>query len=379
MKTMPHLRRRHALAAGCALLTLPLAGWGQGSRAELPIGQSAPLSGPMAGPMANVLAGQALAFDDINRRGGINGRQVKLIQLDDGFDPKRTLDNARELIDTHGVLALFGPVGTAQTAALLPLVAEKRVPLIAAYSGSPSLRMQPNPYFFTTQASYIEELQRMVRNLVTILAKRIAVVYQNNEFGKGLLPIAEKIIASEGGSFAGSRALDPNGADAVASAQAVAQMQPQAVIMIVAGPAVAAYVKAHRAYVAAPIYTFSLSIGSAILKALGDDGRGIALSRATPYPWRTTTALARDFNLLMAKAGKDVDYDHFLGYINARVMIEALKAAGRNPTPESVKTAMEGFTRLDLGGYVLSYGPNNHHGSNFVEITVVGPRGNFIR
>jgi ABC-type branched-subunit amino acid transport system substrate-binding protein len=299
--------------------------------------------------------------------------------LDDAFDPKRTLENARKLVEEQEVVALFGTVGTSQTAAVLPYIAQKRVPLISAYSGSPALRQQPNPYFFTTQASYADELVKMVRNLKAVQAGRIGVVYQNNDFGKLLLPLAEKVIAAEGATVAGAVPLHVAGTDAVAVAQAMAAHKPQAVIMIVAGPAVVAYVKANRAHLGVPVYTFSLSVGSAMLKALGEDARGLAVSRATPFPWRATTGLAREFNVLMDKAGKPVDYDHFAGYINGRVLIEGLRSAGRNPTPENLTQAMEKLSRLDLGGYVFNYSPQNHHGSNFVEITVVGPNGNFMR
>lgn len=348
-------------------------------KAELLIGQSAPLSGAMAPTMTGVLAGQQMAFDEANRRGGIAGRPVRLVILDDAFEPARTLENARSLVEEQGVVALFGTVGTSQTAAVLPYVAERRVPLISAYSGSPALRVQPNPYFFTTQASYADELVKMVRNLRTVQASRIAVVYQNNEFGKLLLPLAEKVVAAEGATMVASAPLHVAGADAAAVAQSLVASRPQAVILIVAGPAVVAYVRANRAALGVPVYTFSLSVGSAILKALGDDARGLAVSRATPYPWRATTPLARDYNQLMERAGKPVDYDHFAGYINGRILMEGLRNAGRNPTPESLALGMEKLARLDLGGYTLSYGPQNHHGSNFVEITVVGPNGNFMR
>ncbi len=381
----PHLNRRSVLAGLAAAALSPA--FAQGAREKAPValkgevvvGQSAPLSGMMATPIANVLAGQQLAIDEINRKGGINGRRLTLDILDDAFDGKRTLENARTLVEQRNVVALFGTVGTGQTMAVLPYVAEKRVPLIAAYSGSPALRARPNPYFFTTQAGYDDELVRIVRNLVAIQARRIAVVYQDNEFGKLLLPMAEKIIAAEGAMLAGSRPMQASGADAVASAQAVAGMNAQAVIMLVAGPAVVGYIKANRVYTGLPVYTLSLSVGSAILKVLGDDARGLAVSRATPYPWRATNALAKDFNAAMTRAGKEVDYDHYLGYINMQVVAAGLRGAGKNPTPESLKESMEKLNRLDLGGYTMAFSPENHHGSNFVEITVVGPRGNFIR
>ena len=374
-----HNLTRRTLLGGLAASALTAHASVPPSKGDLLIGQSAPLSGPMANPMANVLAGQQLAIDEINRKGGIGGRRVRLDTLDDGFDPRRTLENSRTLVEQRGALSLFGTVGTGQTMAVLPYIAEKRVPLIAAYSGSPALRVQPNAYFFTTQAGYDDELVRIVRNLVAVQARRIALVYQDNEFGKLLAPLAEKIVTAEGAVLAGTRSLQSTGADSVAAAQAVAGMKAQAVVMLVAGPAVIGYIKANRAYAGLPVYTLSLSVGSAILKALGDDARGLAVSRATPYPWRATTVLAKEFNAVMARAGKEVDYDHYLGYINMQVMAAGLRGAGKNPTPETVKEAMEKLARLDLGGYVMEFGPDKRHGSNFVEITVVGPSGNFIR
>jgi len=376
MSTSSSWNRRHALAA-LALPLLPAAARAQ--KPDILIGQSAPLSGMMAPTMTGVLGGQQMAFDEANRRGGFGGRRVRLVLLDDAFDPKRTLDNARSLVEQQDVVALFGTVGTSQTAAVLPYIAEKKVPLISAYSGSPALRAQPNPYFFTTQASYADELVKMVRNLQAVQASRIGVVYQNNEFGKLLAPLAEKVIAGEGGTVVASKPLDNAGAESVAVAQSLAAAKPQAVIMLVSGPAVVSYVKANRAHLGVPVYTLSLSVGSAVLKALGDEARGLAVSRATPYPWRATTPLAREFNALMDKAGKPVDYDHYLGYINGKILMEGLRSAGKSITPETVTQGMEKLNRLDLGGYTLAYGPQNHHGSNFVEITVVGPNGNFIR
>lgn len=299
--------------------------------------------------------------------------------LDDGFDPTRTLENAKTLVEQQGAIALFGTVGTAQTAAVLPYVAEKRVPLISAYTGSPALRVKPNRYFFTTQASYADELVKMTRNLLATQNNRIAIVYQDNDFGKLLQPLAEKIITAEGGTVVGSRPLAVTGADALNVAQSLSSLQPQSVIMLVAGPAVVAYVKANRAALGVPIYALSLSLNSALLNALGEDARGLAISRATPYPWNGITPLPKSFAAQMQRIGKPIDYDHYLGYINGRVLIEGLRKAGNNLTPEGLTLGMEKLSKIDLGGFRLNYSPQNHHGSNFVEITIVGPGGKFIR
>jgi branched-chain amino acid transport system substrate-binding protein len=369
--------RRAVLATLAATVAAPSLVRAQ--KADLIIGQSAPTSGFMASAMQGVLAGEQLAFDEVNKKGGINGRGIKLVILDDGFDPKRSLDNARTLVEQQGAVALFGFAGTAQTAAVLPYITEKRVPLISIYSGSPALRVKPNRYFFTTQASYADELVKMTRNLVSTQNTKIAIVYQDNEFGKLLQPLAEKIIIAEGGTVVASRALANTGADAVAVAQSLAAFQPQGIIMLVAGPAVVAYVKANRSTLAVPIYTLSLSVNIAVLNALGDDARGLAISRATPYPWNGITPLPKAFAAQMQRVGKPLDYDHYVGYINGRILIEGLRKAGSNITSESLTLGMEKLNKIDLGGYRLNYDAQNHHGSNFVEITIVGPGGKFIR
>ncbi|MGH6627978.1 MAG: ABC transporter substrate-binding protein [Burkholderiaceae bacterium] len=346
---------------------------------EIIIGQSAPLSGSMAILVSDLLDGQNAAITDINKRGGVNGRPIKLITLDDAYEPKRTLENAKTLVEREQAVALFGVVGTAQSAAVLPYVAERIMPLISIYSGSPALRSGNNPYLFTTQASYTDELVKMVRNLVTLRSTKIAVVYQNNELGKLLLPVAEKVLAAEGATMAASLPLQVDGRDSNAVAQQIAANKPNAIILIVAGPAVVPFVKANKALSGVPVYTFSLSVGGATLKGLGEDARGLAVARSTPYPWRATNALTRDFNAAMKRHKYPIDYGHFTGYINGRILIEGIRSAGKNVSPEGIYQGMEKLGRLDLGGYALNFGPNNHHGSNFVEITIVGPNGTFMR
>jgi branched-chain amino acid transport system substrate-binding protein len=136
-----------------------------------------------------------------------------------------------------------------------------------------------------------------------------------------------------------------------------------------------AYVRANRAHLGVPVYTLSLGAGSAVLNALGEDARGLAVARTGPSPSRPTIALTREFQASMKRHGKPVDYDRYTGYMDARVLIEGLRAAGPGATRASLVTAMEGLGNLDLGGYAYQFSPQNHHGSNFVDIVVVGSGG----
>ena len=373
---IPTVLRRRALLL--AMAAAPAAALAQ-ARGEILVGRTTALSGGMAPFMNPVHEGHDAAIADLNAQGGIGGRPVRLVTLDDGFDAKRTLENARTLVEKEGVVALFGTAGTSQVMTLLPYLAQVKLPLIGVYTGSPTVRMQGSPYLFTTSASYADELVKIVRNLVSIQSSRIAVAYESNDFGKLLLPLAEKVIAAEKATLAGSQMMDSSGKDADAAAKALGALKPQAVLMIAAGPPAVAYVRAHKAQFGGgvPVYTLSLGAGTAVLKALGDDARGLSVARTTPSPNKPTLALTRDFQASMKRHNKFIDYDHFVGYMDARVLIEGLKAAGPGVTRASLTQAMEGLNRLDVGGFTYQFSAQNRNGSNYVDIAVVGAGGSY--
>ena len=302
----PDTGRRHTLhriAAGAATLAAPVLAHAQARSTSAPgdilVGRSSALSGPMAPFLAPIHAGQDAAIADFNAGGGVAGRKVRLVTLDDGFTPQRALENAHKLVEGEGVVALFGQAGTSQVLALLPYLPQAKTPLIAVYTGSPALRAARSPWLFTTNASYADELAKVVRNLVSIQSTRIGIAYENNDFGKLALPLAEQAIAAEGATLVGAHAIDSSGKDAGEAAKAMATLQPHAMLMVAAGPSVVAYVRAHRAHLGVPLYTLSLGAGTQVLKALGSDARGLAVARTTPSPLRATMQVTRDFQASM--------------------------------------------------------------------------------
>ncbi|MCL5740561.1 MAG: ABC transporter substrate-binding protein [Betaproteobacteria bacterium] len=372
---LPLARRRSlvlALAGSAALAALRAGAQPAAGKGDILIGRSTALTGGMAPFLAPLHEGQEAAIADANAKGGVGGRKIRLVSLDDGFDPRRTLENAKQLSEKDGVLALLGVSGTSQVMTLLPYLAQAKLPLIGVYTGSPAIRAQQHPYLFTTRASYADELVKIVRNLVAVQSSRIGVAFENNDFGKLLLPLVEKTIAAEGASLAGTHALAAAGEDANEAAKALAAQRPQAVLLIAAGPPVVAYVRAHRAHLGVPVYTLSLGAGTAMLKALGEDARGLAVARTGPSPSKPTIQLTRDFQASMKHHDKPVDYDRYTGYMDARVLIEGLRAAGPGVTRASLVQGMESLGNLDLGGYAYQFSPQNHHGSNYVDIAVVG-------
>jgi branched-chain amino acid transport system substrate-binding protein len=376
----------NAMAAAGAVAAMPLraqesaaSAVAAGGANEIRIGQSAHLTGPLGPTFLPVVKGQQMAIDEVNRKGGIQGRPVRLITLDDAYDAKKCVENVNTLIDKEKVVALFGLASAPNVGAVLPILLEKKVPLIGVYTGLPALRVRQHPYFFTTMASYRDEIAQMIRNLVTLQKPNIGLVYQNAPFGQMMKPVVEEVAKELGATLVAMTPLEANGSDAVACAQSLAAAKPQAVIFMAFGPSMIPFVKAVRAYVGVPIYAVSIANSPALLKAMGDDARGLAFTQLAPYPFRQTTALTRELAAEASRAGIEVGYDHMFGYLNMRILLEVTRRAGKQITPATMVKAVEGMNKYDPGGYPVSFGPNKHHGSNFVEITIVGPGGRWIR
>jgi branched-chain amino acid transport system substrate-binding protein len=363
-----------AAAAGFGLTRHALA-----AADDIVIGQSAHLSGPLAPTLTAVLKGQDEAIDELNRKGGIGGRKVRLITLDDAYDPKRCHENVKTLIERDKVLALTGLASTANVAAVLPLLAEKQVPLVGVYTGSPSLRQKQHPYFFTAIANYRDEVVQMVKNLATVQRTQIALAYHNSPFGQLMLPVVEEVVKEQGSTLVAKQALAIGGENSVEVCQALAAAKPQAVIFMAFGPALVPFVKAARSQIGVPVYAPSIANSKQLIQILGDDARGLAMTQIVPYPMRATTPLTRDFAAASERAKLPNDFDHFFGYLNMRVLFEGLKRAGKNVTSQSLVAALEGMGKVDIGGYTLNFGPNNHHGSSFVDLMIIGPGGRYLR
>ena len=378
------IHRRRALAALAALSVSP---WSRaqsepaavGKGADIVIGQSAHLSGPLAGTLKSVLRGQELVLEEFNRRGGVGGRRVKLVTLDDAYDPKRCVENVNTLIERDKAVALFGLASTANVGAVLPVLTETKVPLVGVYTGAPALRAKQHPYFFTAMASYRDEVVQMVKNLATVGRTKLAVAYHDSPFGQLMLPVVEEVCREQGSALVAKAALDIPGQQSAAVVQALAQGAPQAVLFIAFGPALVPFVKAARAQVGVPVYALSIANSKALIDGLGDEARGLAFTQTVPYAMRATSTLTRDYAAVMERAKLPPDFDHFFGYLNLRVLLELLKRAGKGVTSQGLVSTIEGLGKLDLGGYTVNFGPQNHHGSSFVDLLIVGPGGRFIR
>ena len=174
---LPH---RHARAAAAITLLLGLAG---SAAAQIVIGQTSGFTGSVATGVKENTDGAKLYFDAVNERGGVNGQRVELVSLDDKFDPKLAVENARKLITEKKAIALFLNRGTPNSEAIMPLLKEYKVPLIAPSTGAMSLHKPVHPYVFNVRATYQRESEKAVQHLTTIGITRIGILQTDDSFG----------------------------------------------------------------------------------------------------------------------------------------------------------------------------------------------------
>jgi len=375
--TTPRFTRRAAVAA------LAAAPWLARAQAAGPlrICQSTALSGPLADLGAAMHQGAKAAFAAINTRGGVNGQPIELVVADDGYDVKRSLANLDTFLADKAAFALFNCMGTPNIAAMLPKVTETGIPFFAPFSGALAVRPAVRNVI-NIRASYPDEAEQLVQHLATIGIKRIAVAYQANAFGKEVYEGARVAMDKHRLDGSATATVENTGADAAAAAGKIVAANPEAVLIGLAGKPALEFIKAIRAQRRGlPLYTLSVMGAAATLRALGEDGVGVAISQVVPSPAKSVMPVVRDFNEAWKASGTSLEPSHLAleGFINARVFAEALKRAGRNPTRERFIESTWNIKRYDLGGFEVNFTEPGKNASRYVELTMVGKEGKFIR
>jgi len=344
------------------------------------IGQSAAFTGTPAAEVKQATAGAQLYFDTINKAGGVHGRKIVLESMDDGFEPKRTLENTRVLVLEKKVFALFLYRGTPTVEAVLPLVNEARVPLIAPVSGASSLHKPVQPYLFTIRSSYRDEVDQAVRQLSSMGMKNLAAFASNDSFGsdalEGLRSAAKKyqlpdpVVATyERNTLAVQEAV-----------KKIAAAKPQAVLLFCTAKPCDAFIRQYRqAGGFQTLFTLSNVSSPAFILGLGDAARGLGMTQVFPNPRNTTLPLMREFHAGVQGKIDGASYPAFEGYLAARLLVEGLRRAGPRPTRAALLAALEDVDGFDFGGFRLAFSASNHSGSRFVEVTVIGKDGMVMR
>lgn len=368
-------RKLVATLFACTLTSAALAG-------ELRIGSVLGLTGPTAstaGEGSKLVSGY---LDMINAQGGIHGNTLKRVLKDDEYDPRKTPALVEEAITKDNVIALLNGVGTANTIAIMRsgVLTKYKVPLVGVFSGADAIRGPGSEMIFHTRASYTEEVMKISRVASTLGLKRVAVLYQDDGFGAGINQAIAK--AAEEYQFevinkTPYKAGETNFAD---HARAIIASKPQAIFLMGVPEAVIGFMKAYDAPTgAAQIYTLSFVPHQMLVKVVGNArARGVGITQVVPNPGSAALALSKEFQaFLKSPYGEGVQSNalNFETYLNVRLVVEAIRKAGPNPTSEKVAQALTTMTDYSLAGYPLSFSPTNRRGTNFLDIAVIGGSG----
>lgn len=369
-------RTRLATWVVAALLTIATPAW-----AQLRIGLPSGFTGSVAAGVKENVAGATLYIDAVNARGGVNGQKVELLMVDDKFIPKVTVEVSRDLIVKKGVLALFLNRGTPHALALLPLLAELKVPLVGPSTGAMALHDPVNPWVFNVRATYQREAAKAIEHLASIGMTRIAVLQTDDSFGADSAMGAQKGFENVHLKPLMLEKFPREKPDFSKLAVKVAQSGAQAVLFIGSAGNVSGGVKMLRAAGSrAQVVTLSNNASEGFIKLLGEHARGVIVTQVFPNERSIAYPLIKEAQELAKAKGLDgISPAMMEGFAAAKVLIEGLRRAGPKPTPAGLRDALAGMHKFDMGGLEISYSPADHSGLDFADLSIIDIEGKFIR
>ncbi|PHV13392.1 ABC transporter permease [Chitinimonas sp. BJB300] len=345
---------------------------------EITIGQSAALTGAAAELGKGVSRGANAYFDQINKRGGIHGRKIRLVTLDDGYEPERAALNTKKLLETEDAFALFGYVGTPTSNASLSQIKQSGVPFIAPYTGANSLRAPFIRNVFNIRASYGDEAMEIAEFMSKMGMSTVNILYQDDAYGSAGLAAMQEAAAKYKLTITATATVKRNSVDVSRAVEELVIRKPANAIFIVSTyKSSAAFISAARGRNSVgPFYNVSFVGTEALVNELKQDGNGVIVTQVVPSPYSAIKPVAQDYQKTMKAAGiNTVDYPSMEGYLGARILVEGIKRAGRDLNREKLITALEGLNNYDMGGFRVNFSGTNRSGSQFIDMTILDRTG----
>jgi branched-chain amino acid transport system substrate-binding protein len=370
------------------LLSLPVAALlprhapaGTNAIASIRLGQSAPISGPLARIGTACRDAARAVFAEVNALGGIGGRDIELVTLDDEDRPERTAVNVKLLASQHQVVALFGFVGAGAHRAGARGAAEEGLPYIAAFSGSQELRSGQQPWVYNLRAGHVDEIEYIARHTRQIGINRVSLLSEYNSQGWELRDALIASVESRGETVASISSIDHEGSQyslpgAVAS---VLAGQPQAILLGADYVASARFVDAVRqAGFTGLFYTLSTVGGTALMERLGAQASGLSVTQVVPFPWARSSALGRAFQAFCGRHRIEASFASMEAYLAANLLVDALRRA-REATPAKLAEAIDSLPPRDFGGFIGAFYGKSRRTPAQIDLTVFSRSGKFVR
>ncbi len=346
-------------------------------------GQSAAFSGPAQELGQGMQRGIQAAFHEVNRRGGVHGRQLKLISLDDAYEPEAAIRNTVRLIEEEKVFALIGAVGTPTSRSAVPVAAEANIPYIAPFTGAAFLRDTTWRNIINLRASYDQETEEMVARLTDDLGiERISILYQDDSFGRAGYLGARKALEKRGMAPASIGLYTRNTLAVKTALLDLRQGDPEGVILVGAYQPVAALISWARHTGMNPVFITISFVGSnALARELGEEGDGVFVTQVVPFPLdQTLPVVAAYQRALSAYAPEAIPgFVSFEGYLAGRLAAAGLERCARNVTRSCFMDGLQQTSSvdIDINGFKLRYGENDNQGSDAVFLTMIGEDGRY--
>jgi len=337
------------------------------SKSTITLGQSVALTGPSSTLGLPFAQGARLYFDRLNAAGGVNGRKVELISIDDAGNPEQTAANTKKLLG-QGVLSLFGYYGSPQVTAVNAMLKDADVVLFGSMAGADELRGSLYPNVYSIRPGYSEEAAVITKHAETLGMKKLAILHAKDAESMAALDSAERTMTSLGANLVLKTPID--GVEKAVAAK------PQSVLIISEPKGAAAAIRDLRTKgYKGPIYGFSNTGESLLAEQLGAAGAGVVLMRVTPRSDNAKSTLVRELlaDSAAAKLGKPNVY-MLEGYIAAWAYSEALRKAGNQPTRARLRKALDGLQEMNLGGFRVHF-DGDRVGSKLVELSLIDGTG----
>ena len=344
-------------------------------------GQSAAFSGPAEALGRGMQLGVRAAFEERNRTGGVHGRRLELVSLDDTYEPELAIANTRRLIEEEQVFALVGAVGTPTSNAAEPIASSAGVPYIGPFTGAEFLRSRSRPMVINVRASYFQETEEMVERLSSDLGvSRFGILYQDDSYGLAGYKGLTRALKRRKLELAGIGTYHRNTTAVKTAVLDLSHSRPEAVVIIGAYRPVAAFIRWARLLGFDPIFINISFVGSnALANELGEAGNGVLVTQVVPFPGDDSIPVVAAYQRALAAHSPESKpgFVSLEGYIVGRFVVEALDRAGRDLTRNGFINAATLTGIHDLGGFELEFGPIDNQGSDRVFLTEIGLDGRY--
>jgi len=360
------------------VLLLPAIAAAESLAGPIILGQSCALTGPAKNLGLEMRAGLLAAFANFNNLGGVRGREVHLISLDDGYEPDKAVRNTIKLISEDDVFLLIGEVGTPTSKAVIPIIQQYKIPFFAPFSGAELLRTPFRRYVVNVRASYYQEMEKLASHLIgTKNIERISCFYQNDSYGYAGLQGIKRALAKRGMKLVSKGTYERNTLAVMGSLQDIYSAKPQAVVLVGAYPACAEFIKLSKAKIDPDLRFYNISfVGTESLKeALGTYGQNVTVSQVVPNPKDESIPLVREYIASMKLYQHDapLSFTSLEGYIAGKLFVRIARSISGDLTRESFISTMQNVGTFDLGGIVLRFGTNDHQGMDDIHLTSIYP------